>query len=161
MKKNYLLLLPFTITLLQAQNSQLYYAGKFLTTKNKEQNFLKVYNKNSGIYELTDEKGFAIIAAQPYDTLVWNQGKNTHIIASYELRELKVILESQTEKKKVENVHSKDYDSLISKETKDDFSIEKNEKHLSKGSHSYFDQIRKLKQKYDSIYILKKLNQRT
>lgn len=161
MKKNYLLLLPFTITLLQAQNSQLYYTGKFLTTKNKEQNFLKVYNKNSGIYELTDEKGFAIIAAKPYDTLVWNRGKNTHIIASYELRELKVILESQTEKKRVENVHSKDYDSLISKETKDDFSIEKNEKHLSKSSHSYFDQIRKLKQKNDSIYILKKLNRRT
>ena len=54
----------FTITLLQAQNSQLYYSGKFLTSKDKEQNFLKVYNKNSGIYELTDEKGFAIIAAK-------------------------------------------------------------------------------------------------
>lgn len=55
-EKSYLLLLSFTITGLQAQNSQLYYSGTFLGTKNKAQNFLKVYNKNTGIYELTDEK---------------------------------------------------------------------------------------------------------
>ncbi|MBB6331028.1 hypothetical protein HNP24_001978 [Chryseobacterium sediminis] len=161
MKKNYLLLLPFTITILQAQNSQLYYSGKFLTTKNKEQNFLKVYNKNSGVYELTDEEGFAIIAAKPYDTLAWNQGKNTHVISTYELRELKAILESQTEKKNVENIYNKAYDSLVSKEIKDDFSIEKTKTHLSKRSHSYFEEIRQLRQKNDSLYILKRLNQRT
>lgn len=161
MKKNYLLLLPFTITLLQAQNSQLYYSGKFLTSKDKEQNFLKVYNKNSGIYELTDEKGFAIIAAKPYDTLVWNQGKNTHVISSYELRELKTILENQTGSKSVENVYSKAYDSLVSKEIKDDFSIEKTKTQLSKRSHSYFDKIRKLKQKNDSVYVLKRINKTT
>lgn len=74
MRKSYLLLLSFTITGLQAQDSKLYYSGTFLGTKNKAQNFLKVYNKNTGIYELTDEKGFAIIAAKPYDTLTWNQG---------------------------------------------------------------------------------------
>ncbi|PXW16301.1 hypothetical protein C8D70_104240 [Chryseobacterium sp. CBTAP 102] len=158
MKKNYLLLLPFTITLLQAQNSQLYYSGKFLTSKDKEQNFLKVYNKNSGIYELTDEKGFAIIAAKPYDTLVWNQGKNTHIISSYELRELKTILENQTGSKSVENIYSKAYDSLVSKEIKDDFSIEKTKTQLSNRSHSYFDEIRKLKQKNDTVYVLKRIN---
>ncbi|KAA2223940.1 hypothetical protein [Chryseobacterium sediminis] len=161
MKKNYLLLLPFTITVLQAQNSQLYYSGKFLTTKNKEQNFLKVYNKNSGIYEFTDDKGFAIIAAKPYDTLAWNQGKNTHVISTYELRELKAILESQTEKKNVENIYNKAYDSLVSKQIKDDFSIEKTKTHLSKRSHSYFEEIRQLRQKNDSLYILKRLNQRT
>lgn len=161
MKKNYLLLLPFTITLLQAQNSQLYYSGKFLTSKDKEQNFLKVYNKNSGIYELTDEKGFAIIAAKPYDTLVWNQGKNTHVISSYELRELKTILENQTGNKSVDNIYSKAYDSLVSKEIKDDFSIEKTKTHLSKRSHSYFDKIRKLKQKNDSVYVLKRINKTT
>lgn len=161
MKKNYLLLLPFTITFLQAQNSQLYYSGKFLTTKNKEQNFLKVYNKNSGIYELTDEKGFAIIAAQPYDTLVWNQGKNTHVISTYELRELKTILENQTGSKSVENIYSKAYDSLVSKEVKDDFSIEKTKTQLSKRSHSYFNKIRKFKQKNDSVYILKRINETT
>lgn len=161
MKKNYLLLLPFTITLLQAQNSQLYYSGKFLTSKDKEQNFLKVYNKNSGIYELTDEKGFAIIAAKPYDTLVWNQGKNTHIISSYELRELKTILENQTGSKSVENIYSKAYDSLVSKEIKDDFSIEKTKTQLSNRSHSYFDEIRKLKQKNDTVYVLKRINKTT
>lgn len=161
MKKNYLLLLPFTITFLQAQNSQLYYSGKFLTTKNKEQNFLKVYNKNSGIYELTDEKGFAIIAAQPYDTLVWNQGKNTHVISTYELKELKTILENQTGSKSVENIYSKAYDSLVSKEVKDDFSIEKTKTQLSKRSHSYFNKIRKLKQKNDSVYMLKRINETT
>ncbi len=161
MKKNYLLLLPFTITLLQAQNSQLYYSGEFLTSKDKEQNFLKVYNKNSGIYELTDEKGFAIIAAKPYDTLVWNQGKNTHVISSYELRELKTILENQTGNKSVDNIYSKAYDSLVSKEIKDDFSIEKTKTHLSKRSHSYFDKVRKLKQKNDSVYVLKRINKTT
>ncbi len=161
MKKNYLLLLPFTITLLQAQNSQLYYSGKFLTTKNKPQNYLKVYNKSSGIYELTDEKGFAIIAAQPYDTLAWNTGKNIHVISSYELRELKAILENQTEKKTVENIYSKAYDSLVSKETKDDFSIEKTRTRLSKKSDYSFDQLKTFRQKNDSIYLLKRLQQRT
>ncbi|RLJ33204.1 hypothetical protein CLU97_2680 [Chryseobacterium sp. 7] len=161
MKKNYLLLLPFTITILQAQNSQLYYSGKFLTPKNKAQNFLKIHNKNSGVYELTDDKGFAIIAAKPYDTLVWNQGKNTHVIATYELRELKSILENQTAKVSVENIYSKAYDSLVSKETKDEFSIEKAKTRLSKNSYPYFDKVRKVRQKNDSIYILKSLDQRT
>lgn len=161
MKKNYLLLLPFTITLLKAQNSQLYYSGKFLTTKDKAQNFLKVQNKNSGIYELTDEKGFAIIAAKPYDTLVWNQGKNIFVVPSYQLRELKNILEGQTEKKLVENIYSKTYDSLISKETSDHFSIEKAKITLSKRSAKDFYKIRIVKQRNDSVYTLKNINQRT
>ncbi|MBE4948088.1 porin family protein [Chryseobacterium culicis] len=161
MKKNYLLLLPFTITIFQAQNSQLYYSGKFLTAKNKAQNFLKVHNKNSGAYELTDSRGLAIIAAKPYDTLVWNQGKNTHVIAPYELRELKSILENQTAKKNVENIYSKAYDSLVSKETEDEFSMEKTKTRLSKNSYPYFDKIRKLKLKNDSIYTVKGISQRT
>jgi hypothetical protein len=161
MKKNYLLLLPFTMTLLQAQNSKLYYSGKFLTPKNKAQNFLKIYNKNNGIYELTDEEGFAIIAAKPYDTLVWNQGKSTHVISSYEVRELKAILEGQTDKKYVKNIYSKTYDSLISKETKDDFSIEKTKTFLSKKSGRNFYKIKKIKQQNDSIYRLKSINQQT
>ncbi|RXM39332.1 hypothetical protein BOQ62_12190 [Chryseobacterium sp. CH21] len=161
MKKNYLLLLPFTITVLQAQNSQLYYSGKFLTPKNKAQNFLKVYNKNSGVYELTDDKGFAIIAAKPYDTLVWNQGKNTHVIAAYEVRELKSILENQTVKKNVENIYNKAYDSLVSKETKDEFSIEKTKARISKKSYPYFSEIKNIRQKDDSTYVLKSLSQRT
>ncbi|MBL3547157.1 hypothetical protein [Chryseobacterium sp. KMC2] len=161
MKKNYLLLLPFTVGLLQAQNSKLYYSGKFLTSKNKTQSFLKVYNKNNGTYELTDEEGFAIIAAKPYDTLVWNQGESTHVISSYEVRELKAILEGQTEKKSVENTYSKAYDSMVSKETEDEFSIEKAKTFLSKKSNNNFYNIRRLRQKSDSLYTLKGLNQRT
>ncbi|WP_126651597.1 hypothetical protein [Chryseobacterium aureum] len=160
MKKNYLLLLPFTITIIQAQNSQLYYSGKFLTPKNKTQNFLKVLNKNSGVYELTDDKGFAIIAAKPYDTLVWNQGKNTHVIATYELRELKSILENQTAKISVQNRYSKAYDSLVSKKTEDVFSIEKTKTSLSKDSYPYFDQVRKIRPKDDSTYVIKNSSQR-
>ncbi|MFZ4929487.1 hypothetical protein [Chryseobacterium sp. Mn2064] len=161
MKKNYLLLLPFTITVFHAQNSQLYYSGKFLNSKNKSENFLKIHNKNSGVYELTDEKGFAIIAAKPFDTLVWNQGKNSHVITNYQLRELKDILEQQTEKKYVENIYSKVYDSLTSKQNKDDFSIEKAITTLGKGSNKYFDKVRKLNQKNDETFTLKKLNHRT
>ncbi|MDR6528855.1 MULTISPECIES: hypothetical protein [Chryseobacterium] len=161
MKKNYLLLLPFTVGLLQAQNSKLYYSGKFLTSKNKTQSFLKVYNKNNGTYELTDEEGFAIIAAKPYDTLVWNQGESTHVISSYEVRELKAILEGQTEKKSVENTYSKAYDSMVSKEAEDEFSIEKAKTFLSKKSNNNFYNIRRLRQKSDSLYTLKGLNQRT
>lgn len=94
MKKIYLLL-PFAVTFLRAQNSQLYYSGIFLTPRDKAQNFLKIYNKSSGIYEMTNEKGSAIIAAKPYDTLVWNNGKNNLVVQSYHLRELKSIVEGE------------------------------------------------------------------
>lgn len=161
MKKSYLLLLSFTITGLQAQDSQLYYSGTFLGPKNKAQNFLKVYNKNTGIYELTDEKGFAIIAAKPYDTLTWNQGKNIQVIPSYQLRELKTILKDQVDEKYVKNIHSKAYDSLTARDERDYFSIENTKIALSKGSNRYVNNVRKLQQRNDSIYILKDFRQRT
>lgn len=161
MKKSYLLLLSFTITGLQAQNSQLYYSGTFLGTKNKAQNFLKVYNKNTGIYELTDEKGFAIIAAKPYDTLTWNQGKSMLVISSYQLKELETILKDQLDEKYVSSIYSKAYDSLTSKNIKDHFSIENAGTVLSKGSDHYLSNVRKLKQRNDSTYILKDLNRTT
>ncbi|MGU3376476.1 hypothetical protein [Chryseobacterium sp. M5A1_1a] len=159
MKKNYLLLLPFTITVLQAQNSNLYYSGTFLNSKNKAQNFLKVYNKNSGVYELTDADGFAIIAAQPNDTLVWNQGKSIRAVSSYQLMELKNILENQVTHTDVPNMYSKTYDSLVLRKNKDDFGL-KNSKELGKGSDRYFEEIKTLKLNKDSSYTLKKLNQR-
>ncbi len=156
MRKNYLLLLlPFTVTVLQAQNSTLYYSGKFLNHKDKPQNFLKVYNKNSGVYELTDEEGFAIIAAKPYDTLVWNQGKSTQIVVSYQLRELKNILESQVEKKNVQEIYNKTYDSLVSQKNYDKFSIENASTILNNNSDRYFNSVRKIKQRKDSMYVLK------
>lgn len=114
MKKIYILLFLSCFVLMCAQNSQLYHAGTFLNKENKPQNFLKVYNKTSGVYELTDEKGFAIIAAKAYDTLVWNNGKSREIV--YYPGELKSILESKIRKERVQDVYSIAYDSLVSKE---------------------------------------------
>lgn len=157
MKKNYLLLLlPFTAIVLQAQDSNLYYSGKFLNHKNKPQNFLKIYNKNSGVYELTDEEGFAVIAAKPYDTLVWNHGKSSTVVRSYELKELKKILEGQVEKNYVQKIYSKAYDSLVSE--KDQFSIDDAQANLKISSHRDFSTVRILKQNKDSTYILKPQN---
>lgn len=87
MKKVYLLLPVFAVQFAFAQNSQRYYSGTFFNEKKKPQNFLKIFNKNSGVYELTDEKGYAIIAAKEYDTLVWNNGKNIEVVRwVYELK---------------------------------------------------------------------------
>lgn len=157
MKKIYLLL-PFAVTFLRAQNSQLYYSGTFLTPRDKAQNFLKIYNKSSGIYEMTNEKGSAIIAAKPYDTLVWNNGKNNLVVQSYHLRELKSIVEGGIKNETVSPVYNKDYDSLAFSENKDLFSIENAQTVLSKNSDASFYGIRKLKQKTDSTYKLKRLH---
>lgn len=155
MKKIYILLLLPAVQSYFAQNSQLYYSGTFLNSKNKAQNFLKVYNKNSGIYELTDEKGFAIIAAKAYDTLVWNAGKNKEVVASYRLSELKFILKQQIQEKTAQKIYSKTYDSLVSRKEEDLYSIEKSKTFLSKNSDRYFSSVRKLRQKNDSIYKLR------
>jgi hypothetical protein len=153
MKKIYILFLLFAIQMSFAQNSQLYFSGRFFNEKKKPQNFLKVLNKNSGVYELTDEKGFAIIAAKNYDTLVWNNGKNIQVV--YDVRELKSILESEIETENVENIYSKDYDSLTKLEEKDVFSIEKNNDSITKKSDRYFSSIRKLRLQKDSLYKIK------
>ena len=153
MKKIYWLSLFFIIQFSFAQDSQLYYSGKFFNEKKKPQNFLKVYNKNSRVYELTDEKGFAILAAKNYDTLVWNNGKNIQVV--YGVRELKSILESEIEKENVKNIYSKDYDSLIADHEIDHFSIEKHYDSITKNSNRYFSSVRKLKLKKDSFYKIK------
>lgn len=142
-----------------AQDSNLYYSGIFFNHKGKPQNFLKIFNKNSGIYEMTDEKGFAILAAKPYDTLVWNNGKNKEVVMSYRLKELKSILEGQDEKESVVNIYNKTYDSLISGNKYDDFSIENSKTRISENSDKYFSSIRKLKRKNDSLYKLKIIHQ--
>ncbi|WP_179472825.1 hypothetical protein [Chryseobacterium sp. H1D6B] len=107
------------------------------------------------MYELTDEKGYAILAAKAYDTLVWNEGKNKQVINSYDLKELKSILESQNNRENVKNIYSKAYDSLIPHQTKDEFSIENSKKNLTKNSDKYFSSIRKLKQKDTVTYKIK------
>ncbi|HCR76104.1 MAG TPA: hypothetical protein DIW37_06830, partial [Chryseobacterium sp.] len=113
-----------------------YYSGIFLNEKEKPQNFLKVLNKNSGVYELTDEKGFAIIAAKNYDTLVWNNGKNKAVV--YGTSELKTILERQIEKRSVQNIQNNTYDSLVSKERKDEFSVENSGQSLRTNLFDYY-----------------------
>lgn len=157
MKKIYLFL-PFLATqFLFAQSSQQYYSGIFLAKDKKPKAFLKVFNKNTGVYEETDEEGFAIIQAQKYDTLVWNNGKNTQVV--YGVQELKYILESRVPRKSVEALKSKDYDSLITKPKSDEYSISKPDYYISKNSDSYFDKIRKLKQKNGDTIKIKKQEQ--
>ncbi|MGO4710790.1 hypothetical protein AB4Y90_17130, partial [Chryseobacterium sp. 2TAF14] len=153
MKKVYLILSAFAVQFAFAQNSQRYYSGTFLNEKKKPQNFLKIFNKNSGVYELTDEKGYAIIAAKEYDTLVWNNGKNTEVVGG--VYELKYLLERRISKKNVENIHSKDYESLLEKPENDEFSIENSYDSLRKNSDRHFSAVRKLKLKSDSLYKIK------
>lgn len=158
MRKFYLLLFLLVFKIVSAQNSQMYYSGIFLNHKEKPQNFLKVLNKNSGVYELTDEKGFAIIAAKEYDTLVWNNGKNKLVV--YGLSELKTILENKIDKKRVENVRSGAYDSLFSKESGDEFSIENTEQFLLGNSDYNPYSVRKLKQIDKNRFKLKEQDKR-
>lgn len=154
MRKIYFLLFFLTVHFFLAQTSILYYSGTFLGHKEKPQNFLKVLNKNSGVYELTDEKGFAIIAAKAYDTLVWNNGKNTLVV--YGPRELKSILENKISKKRVENIRSKAYDSLVSKKANDEFSIENSPQSLTLNSDINFNSVRKLKEINENSFKLKR-----
>lgn len=157
MKKIYLFLPLFVAQLVFAQNSQQYSSGIFLDKDKKPKAFLKVFNTSTGVYEETDAEGFAIIPAQVYDTLVWNNGKNTKVV--YGVQELKSILENRVPKKSVEAITSKDYDSLIAKVKLDEYSISNPDYHLSKNSDPYFYKIRKLKQKNGDTLKIKKQEQ--
>lgn len=153
MKKVYLLLPLLAVHFAFGQNSQRYYSGTFFNEKKKPQNFLKIFNKNTGVHELTDERGFAIIAAKEYDTLVWNGGKNIQVV--HGVYELKYILERQIKKESVKNINSKDYEDLIEPSGLDEFSIQKSYDSLRKNSDRNFSSVRKLKYKSDSLYKIK------
>ncbi len=153
MKKVYLLLPVFAVQFAFAQDSQRYYSGTFFNEKKKPQNFLKIFNKNSGVYELTDEKGFAIIAAKEYDTLVWNSGKNIEVV--HGVYELKNILERQVNRENVKDINSKDYENLLEKPENDEFSIQNSYDSVRKNSDRHFSAVRKLKLKQDSLYKIK------
>lgn len=148
----------FAVNCFFGQDSQLYYSGTFLNEKEKPQNFLKVLNKNSGVYELTDEKGFAIIAAKNYDTLVWNNGKSKAVV--YGTKELKDILEAQIDRKRVDDIRSKTYDSLVSKDLKDEFSIENSRQRVTKNSYYDISSVRKLKEISKDYFSLKRQSQK-
>ncbi len=153
MKKVYLLLPVFAVQFAFAQDSQRYYSGIFFNEKKKPQNFLKIFNKNSGVYELTDEKGFAIIAAKEFDTLVWNSGKNIQVV--HGVYELKNILERQVNRENVKDINSKDYENLLEKPENDEFSIQNSYDSVRKSSDRHFSAVRKLKLKQDSLYKIK------
>jgi len=153
MKKVYLLLPVFAVQFSFAQDPQRYYSGTFFNEKKKPQNFLKIFNKNSGVYELTDEKGFAIIAAKEYDTLVWNSGKNIQVV--HGVYDLKNILERQVNRENVKDINSKDYENLLEKPENDEFSIQNSYDSVRKNSDRHFSAVRKLKLKQDSLYKIK------
>lgn len=158
MKKIYLFSTVLAVQFVFAQNSQMYFSGLFFNDKKKPENFLKVFNKNSGIYERTDERGFAIIPAQLYDTLVWNNGKS-QMIVTYDLRELKDILESNISRKSVDNLYNKDYTNLITKSKDSSNEIGDVEARLTKKSNSYFYKVRKIKQTSNSTFLVKQQEQ--
>lgn len=153
MKKIYLTLLPLAANFLFSQNT--YYSGTFLDLKDKPKNFLKVYNKNNGVYELTDERGFTIIEAKENDTLTWNNGKSRLIVGR--TQELKKILEDHIARENVRKITSGAYDSLVTKEFKDEFSLE-NSKGFTHGDYnsgysSY--KVRRIKKTGENSYKIK------
>lgn len=157
MKKIYLLFVLSMTYGLSAQDSRLYYSGIFLNEKGKSQSSLKILNKNSGLYELTDEKGFAVIEAKPYDTLVWNSSKNKIVIQPYTLQELATALRSRIKSRGVENIYSKAYDSITNRPEADLYSIEKAGTYLSNDSDRYFLKIRSIRRKNDTVFQVKQL----
>lgn len=157
MRKNYSAIFILLSFCAFSQSSQQYFSGIFLGNDRKPKAFLKVYNKNTGVYEETDETGFAIIPAKIYDTLVWNDERNMQVV--YGVRELKSILESRVPKKEVEPVTSKDYENLILADNKDEFSINNPNYYLSKNCDRNFSQIKKFKRKNGDTLKIKKQEQ--
>ena len=163
MKVNFyfLILWLFSITI-SAQDSELYYEGYFLNKRDKPQNLLKITNKNNGNYEYTDKRGYAIIQAKPFDTLVWNNGANIIVIPTYNLKELKTILESQISKTTVNNVQSEDYQNLIKAKPNEkadgNYDLSTNEIYIAEKSNvnTYSNQIKLVKSATDSSYFIKK-----
>lgn len=155
MKKIYLFLPLFAVQLAFAQNSQLYYSREFRDKNNKPKASMKVLNKNSGVFDYTDEEGFVIISAKMHDTIVWEGGKNHEVV--YYPRELKSILENRIKHKTVEAVNSKNYDSLILKPKTEEYSILNPTHHLSKNSDFNFIKVRKLKEKSSDTLKIKQL----
>ncbi|MDR2235232.1 MAG: hypothetical protein LBE92_03835 [Chryseobacterium sp.] len=156
MKKICLTLLPLAANFLFSQTT--YYSGRFLDLKDHPRNFLKIYNKNSGVYELTDENGFAIIEAREKDTLIWNNGKSSLVVNR--TQELKKILEGRIEKKNVYNITSKAYDSLVTKELQDEFSLENSRGYIQpdRDYYNYYSPgVRKIKRIGENSYLLEGL----
>jgi len=138
-----------------SQDSQMFYEGYFYVSKNKTQKNLLVTNKTSGNYDFTDEKGYLLIEAKVGDTLIYNK-KDFRVIQSYDLKEIKTILESKNKSAIANPILSNDYLYLLRQNQKIDSSNFNQSKVSAKKIGGYSDKFQSIK-KTDSGYIIKKL----
>ncbi len=143
---------------MSAQDSELYYKGRFLNKKEKPQNLLKVTNKSSGKYEFTDEEGYAIIQAKANDTLTWNNGKSVMIVNYYYLSELKSLLNREIPKKPVKEIISEDYKALNDSDTlaknTSEYDLQLSPYFLNQRSDDSFYHLKKVKVKSNATVLL-------
>jgi len=137
-----------------SQDSQMFYEGYFYVSKNKTQKTLLVTNKTSGNYDFTDDKGYLIIEAKAGDTLIYNQ-KDFRVIQSYDLKEMKTILESKNKFASANPILSNDYLSVLRQNQKIDSSNFNQSKAKAKKIGGYSDKFQSII-KIDSAYIIKK-----
>jgi len=137
-----------------SQDSQMFYEGYFYVSKNKTQKNLLVTNKTSGYYDFTDDKGYLIIEAKAGDTLIYNQ-KDSRVIQSYDLKEMKTILESKNKFASANPILSNDYLSVLRQNQKIDSSNFNQSKAKAKKIGGYSDKFQSII-KIDSAYIIKK-----
>lgn len=139
---------------LYAQDSQLFYQGFFLNTKNKPQKNLKITNKTSENYDFTDDKGYLIIEAKFGDTLIWNK-KDFKILSYYDLKEIKEILGPKTNFTAVNSIFSPDYSSDFEGKTRVDSTDFARSKIKAKNTGGFSDEYKFIK-KLDTIYEIRK-----
>ncbi|MBO6186522.1 MAG: hypothetical protein J6O88_17840 [Chryseobacterium sp.] len=153
MKKVYLLLTVFAIQFAFAQDSQMFYEGYFYVSNSKAQKNLLVTNKTSGNYDFTDDKGYLVIEAKAGDTLVYNK-KDFRIIQTYDLKEMKAILDSKYKSETANPILSNDYLASINSKKNDSAGFIKSKVRAKKigGNSEIFQYIKKS----DSGYVIKK-----
>lgn len=153
MKKVYLLLPVFVTQFAFAQDSQMFYEGYFYVSNSKAQKNLLVTNKTSGNYDFTDDKGYLVIEAKAGDTLVYNK-KDLRIIQTYDLKEMKAILDSKYKSEAANPILSNDYLASINSKKNDSAGFIKSKVSAKKigGNSDIFQYIKKS----DSGYVIKK-----
>ncbi len=147
------------------QDSQLYYGAYFFNRKQKPENFLTVVNRTSGIYEFTDETGFAMISAKEKDTLVWNNGANQVVVSRGLLQELKTILQSRIENTETKEILSDDYLKTVKRKENSAEDDDAENPALQSSPESdlnpYDNALINIKKINDSVYIFKRLKSRS
>ncbi len=154
MKHFYILFFTFLFqSLLFSQDSQLYFEGYFFNSKKKHQKNLTVTNKNSGNYDFTDEKGYIIIEAKAGDTLIYNK-KDFRVVNSYDLKEMKSILESKKKFASAYPITSYDYYTSLT-DSKIDSTNFSQSRTTARPNGNFSDILQSIK-KTDSGYVIKK-----